>query len=344
MPAMTEPPNGWVAPAESAAPPWQPPTAWGAPPPPEAQPGVIPLRPLGLGELLDGAVTVVRRYPRQILGLSTAIAVVTSLLNLPFLLTSLGSPAFDPTALTSGNSAQLDAAIGGVAATAGASSLVSFLAGIVLAGVITAVVGKGVLGQAVTLGEAWRAIRPLILRLVGLSLVVLLAVSGVLLVGVAVAVLLVLAGGPVALIVALPLGAASVVVAVHLYVRFALAPSALVLERVGVRASLRRSAVLVKGDWWRVFGILVLTALIAAFVSGVLQAPFSAASFGAAFSGQPADASVVDVVLAMLGQALAMAVVAPFSAAVTALLYVDRRIRAEALDVTLAAAATTPAG
>lgn len=45
--------------------PGQPAPQWGGgwtPPPPPPQPGVIPLRPLGLGDLLGGGFSAFRRY------------------------------------------------------------------------------------------------------------------------------------------------------------------------------------------------------------------------------------------------------------------------------------------
>ena len=44
---------------------------------PEApRPGCVPLRPLGLGDILDGSFKVIRRNPKVTLGLSAAIAVL----------------------------------------------------------------------------------------------------------------------------------------------------------------------------------------------------------------------------------------------------------------------------
>jgi hypothetical protein len=51
------------------------------------KPGVVPLRPLALGELLDGAVGVLRGYPRPTLGMSAVVAVVATLANVVLLLT-----------------------------------------------------------------------------------------------------------------------------------------------------------------------------------------------------------------------------------------------------------------
>jgi hypothetical protein len=303
---------------------------------------VVPLRPLGLGELLDGAVTLVRRYPRPTLGLSAAIALVTTLLNVPLLLTAAGSPLLDGSALEPGSDVDLDGAVGAVVAGFGASALLTFLTGVVLTGVITAVVGKAVLGQPMSLGEAWGSVRPLLGRLIGLALLVVVIVYGVFLGAVALGVAVVAAAGGVGAVVAVPLFVIGGLGAVYAYVRVALAPSVLVLERAGVRQSLRRSGVLVKGDWWRVFGILLLVFVIALFVSSVLQAPFQIGSVLGEFSGDIEPVSTADVLLQSVGSAVALTLVAPFEAAVGALLYVDRRIRAEALDVTLTAAAAGP--
>ncbi|MFB7503638.1 hypothetical protein ACFC0P_08995, partial [Streptomyces broussonetiae] len=48
---------------------------WGGPPS-AAKPGVIPLRPLGVGEILDGAVSTMRAYWRTVLGISLIVALI----------------------------------------------------------------------------------------------------------------------------------------------------------------------------------------------------------------------------------------------------------------------------
>lgn len=340
-PAGGAPQQGWAAPPGwGGPPPARGAAAWGAPAPPEVQPGVVPLRPLGLGELLDGAVGVVRRYPRPTLGLSAVVAVVTSLLNVPLLVSLFDSPLLDPAALEASTPTDVTNQLGGLAAGFGASSLLSFLAGVVLAGIITAVVGKAVLGQPMGLGEAFRAVRPLLLRLVGLAVVVLVAVWGLVAVAFAVVLLLAAAAGPVTLLLGVPLLLAGIALGVYLYVRLALAPSVMVLERADLRGSLRRSGVLVRGSWWRVCGVLLLVLLVTSFVSQVLQTPFAARSLLAGgLTGTGSGLDTLDVVLSSVGSAVALTVVAPFGAAVSALLYVDRRMRAEGLDVALTAAA-----
>ena len=328
----TEPPYG------------RPQAPWGSRPV-DDKPGVVPLRPLGLGEVLDGAVGVLRRYPRPALGLAALVALVSTACNVLLLVT-----AFEPflevdsAALDRGDTAALEDAIGGAFAGASLSLLLSLVSGAVMTGAITAVVGKAVLGEPMTFGQAWRQVRSRLLPLVGLALVVLVVVAGTFVAATAAAVAIVAATGPTGLLLGVPLVLTGAVVAVWLYVRLSLAPCALVLERTGIGASLKRSAVLVRRDWWRVFGILLLTVVIGTFVSQVVQLPFAAVgagSFGGIVDPETDVLGTRSLVMSAIGGGLAATLVAPFTAGVRALLYVDRRIRAEGLDVSLSAAAAS---
>ena len=340
QPAYGQPAYG--QPTYGQQPPGQQP--WGMRPV-EDKPGVVPLRPLGLGEVLDGAVGVLRRYPRPALGFAAGVALVTTVLDVLLLVTAF-QPFLevDSAAFERGDTAALRDALGGAAAGTLLSVLLSIVSGAVLTGAITAVVGKAVLGQPLSLGEAWTQVRSRLLPLIGLALLVLVMVVGAFAVATTAGALLIAVTGGVGALVGVPLILAGVAAAVWLYVRFALAPSALVLERVGIGTSLRRSAVLVRRDWWRVFGILLLTLVIGAFVSQVVQLPFAAlgaGSIGGVFSADTDVLATRALVLSSIGGGIAATLVAPFTAAVYALVYVDRRIRAEGLDVSLSAAAAS---
>ena len=370
------PPGGWTPPAHSAPPAtpgglpaeptaavdpggWQAPTgwggptagngSWGSPRPPEPRLGVVPLRPLGLGELLDGAVALVRRYPRPALGLSAAVAVVSTLLNIVLALTALRPLlSFDPgTFRLNGDTGQLDGALGGAALGGLGGAVVSALGTLVLTGAMTAIAGRGVLGQPLAFAQTWAQLRPVLLRLLGIACLTALYVYGTAVLAVAGAVGLVAVAGLKALLVAVPLGLGGVVLAAYLYCRLSLAPCSAVLESAGVRTSLRRSGVLVRRSWWRIFGILVLTVIISSIVAQIVQVPFLL--FGALPSGlgslTTSGATTGRLlVVTYIGAGVAQTVVAPFTSGVRALLYVDRRMRAEGLDVALAAAAHQQAG
>jgi hypothetical protein len=347
MPPMSEPGNGWATPSTPHVP---TPPPYGALPtmtPYSAgpRPGVVPLRPLTLGELLDGVVGLIRRYPRPVLGLSAALSVLVTVLNVVLAITVFRPLlSFDSSLFTgvSANNPQIDSALGGAAVGSVASSIVSALATLVLTGVMTVVAGRGVLGEPMTLRVAWDQVRPALPRLLGVALLTGLIVYGTLALGLVGAVALASLGGGGAALGVL-LGCAGAALAIHLYVRLALAPCAAVLEHAAVRTSLRRSGVLVRRSWWRVFGILLLALVVSLLVGQVIQVPFLLFGLpsGGLTSGNLADSSSRLLVLTYIGSGIGQTVIAPFTSGVRALLYVDRRMRAEGLDVALLAAAAS---
>lgn len=127
-------------------------------------------------------------------------------------------------------------------------------------------------------------------------------------------------GGVVLVFASLPL-------MVWVLTRFALAYPAIVMERVGPVAALRRSAALVNGRWWRTFGTLLLAGLIGGIVTQVVSAPFSvpAAIFG----------GITGSVLIALGTIVAAVVGTPLNANARTLLYFDGRVRSEGYDLEL---------
>jgi hypothetical protein len=136
-------------------------------------------------------------------------------------------------------------------------------------------------------------------------------------------------------------------------VRFSLAPAAAVFERQGAIAAMRRSARLVRGSWWRIFGISLLAAVIAAMASYAIQLPFSLlgmvpGSIGSSDWGSDPTTSQVLVtmggllIVVAVGQLIAQIFAATFPQLVVSLLYVDRRIRVENLAPALAEAAAAP--
>ncbi|MFE1350314.1 hypothetical protein ACFW57_37645, partial [Streptomyces sp. NPDC058757] len=124
---------------------------------------------------------------------------------------------------------------------------------------------------------------------------------------------------------------------------------ALMLERQGIVAALKRSAKLVKGAWWRIFGITVLTQLLIMIFTMILAIPFTAIAFALdgvgvdELSGSGFELSWTYLIVMAVGGVISGALTYPIAAGVTVLLYVDQRIRREALDLELAKAAGTPA-
>lgn len=356
----------WTPPTEPVPPGWSPRQPPAEPPPPQQgwggqpqwttaqapKPGIIPLRPLGVGEILDGAISGIRSQPRVMLGLSLVVAVITQVISVPLtwlLLRDTADVAFqvDQPASTDG---QLAFAASAISAT-GIQVVVTLVALLMLTGMLTVVVSRAVLGERITTRAAWQRTRPRVPALIGVMVTVSLISVGVLAAGIGPGVVLAVASAPAALtVLAFVLGIpAALVAVVYLYVAFALAPSIVVLERARVVAALRRSRALVRGGWWRTFGILFLVNLIAQFMASILAIPFTVLSMVAAFLSDSGDVNpyaIVPLLLSAVGTILASAITWPFTAVATTLLYVDRRMRREGLDIELArvAAATAARG
>ncbi|MCW2846744.1 MAG: hypothetical protein JWR90_718 [Marmoricola sp.] len=332
MPPPDPPPGYWAAPAVPAAagvPPWGPPVH---------QPGVVPLRPLTLGDIFGGAISTVRRNPQATLGLA---AIVTfAFMVIPTVATVvLGASgdmaSFDFTTDDSATVATGDAAL--VVATV-VSGVFSLLSSIVVTGLIVGVVEGALVGRRATAGDAWRRSRGRLLQLLGLTLVVGLGVGLVFAVPIGLGVAAGLSAGSTALTVVLGLLGAlvGVVGAAFVYTRFVLLSApALVLEGHGVFASLRRAGQLAQGQFWRLLGTYLLASLATGLVSQVIAIPFAIAGAVAGFL-LPSSWSLVGVLLTSnLSTVLTGALVGPFSAGIAALQYYDQRFRKEGLDIQL---------
>ena len=308
-----------------------------------AQPGIVPLRPLNLGEMLDGAFKAIRANPKVMFGLSLIVMSVVALIEGVLMYFVLDST----TQLVSGEMTEEAMAAFG-ASTLSSALLVSLASGfatIILTGLLILSVSQSVLGRVVTLAALWQQARGQIWRLVGQTIVVgflttaaiLLALVGTLmLVGLAVAG----AGDSVGAWVIFPILVMLVlglVAGAWLGVRLSLAPPTLMLERARIWPSIRRSWSLTQGHFWRIFGILAVSLVIVLAASAALQVPVSVF---AAFAFQGGDTIALGpLLLTNVVSVLISAVTVPFYAAVLALVYVDVRMRKEGLDVELARAA-----
>ncbi|MFJ8631857.1 glycerophosphoryl diester phosphodiesterase membrane domain-containing protein [Streptomyces sp. NPDC093568] len=319
---------------------------WGGPPP-AAKPGVIPLRPLGVGEILDGAVSTMRTYWRTVLGISLTVAIVTEILVIlvqGFVLNDLTS-----TDALNDPSASLDEvtrAMGDAMLSSSVLLLISMIGAIIATALLTTVTSRAVLGKSVTTGEAWRDARPQVLRLFGLLFLLLLMTVGLVIVGALPGILMAASGSGDAGAALTILGMlAAGIVALWLWFRFSLASPALMLEKQGIVKALSRSAKLVRGSWWRVFGIQLLATIIANIVAAIVVIPFT--FLGAALSGDATtnilegstDLGWTFLIVSGVGSVIGSMITFPISAGVTVLLYIDQRIRREALDLELARAA-----
>ncbi len=353
------PPPGWSPPPPQPPPVWAPPPVPGPPgtyqpvpyqpgafPPgmlgAAHKPGALPLRPLGLGDIYDAAFKIIRFNPKATVGSAVLVAAVA--MAIPVLVTAVLVALVDVSLDQSGNDLSTAEALGQIASfgTLAIGGLLQSLGLLFVTGMIAHVTAAAAIGRRLTLGEAWAATRGSRWRLVGLSVLLALIAAGGLSVYVAVWVVVALTLPTVAIvlfgIVSVPL---FIAIAVWFWVRVYYLPvPALMIERIGILAAIGRGFRLTRRQFWRTFGIALLTIVLTSIASQVITVPFGLI---AAIGGAATESSRYAVLLVVLAQALgsviAAAFVTPFTSAVTSLQYLDQRMRKEAYDVELMAQA-----
>jgi hypothetical protein len=317
--------------------------------PPAPKPGVIPLRPLTVGEILDGAFSAVRRNPKATLGLAAIVMSINGIVAAVIGLLTLHAKQnahFPAQGQTFTGAQARDLAVAVIPALFG-SLIVQFVVDTVLTGMLTAVVGNSALGRQITISEAWRIALPRLWAVLGSVLLEGLIFLGLTAAGVVPGLVLILAHATVIGVLLMVLGILAATVFVIIFsVRFGLATPAVVLEGQGPRQSLARSWRLVRGSSWRVLGIMLLTSLIATFAGFILELPFvlisAVAGHGSGNTGSTftigGGTTAVGVVITAVGSTVAAAITRPVLAGARVLLYTDLRMRREGLDIALQSA------
>jgi hypothetical protein len=297
------------------------------------KPGIIPLRPLTLSDIFNGAVGYIRANPKATLGLTATVVVLMQIVSL---LATLGPLAAYDRIATQHPDDVSTAVVGTLLTSLGASLIVTWLGGMLLSGMLTVIVGRAVFGSAITVRETWSKIRGRIPALLGLALLegaVVAALIGLVVVMVA---MIAAVGNPAAaILLGFPLLFLMVAVMAYLYTVVMFAPVLIVLERLPVIEAVTRSFALVRNSFWRVLGIRLLTFLVATVVADAVAAPFSIGGQLMVSGAASISAVLIGTTITSIGSAIGQIITAPFTAGVIALLYTDRRIRAEAFDLVL---------
>jgi hypothetical protein len=275
---------------------------------------------MDVGDILDGAFGTIRRNPRTVLGLAALLVTMQEVLSVGAAVATGDVPtAVGAFSLTS--SLQV---VGGIGAVVGL--VLSTLASALLTGVMVVVVSEDMFGRRTGSGAVWRRVRPRLAALAAGSLIAgLVPFAGLLFLAVP------FVGALLALILLVVPGGL-------LWGAWALTTPALILENLGPIRALRRSWRLAFPNFWRVWGIRALAVLLGGVMQSLLIIPFATLGTVLAVTlGSGADDPLPLVALAVvvLGRILGGIIAAPFLAGVLALLYVDRRMRAEGLDIVL---------
>lgn len=315
------------------------------------KPGIIPLRPLSIGDIYQGAFAAIKTNARTMFGFTAAllgvvlvISIATNYAIINLVLPNYLSPSSPYAAVftsLSGSFSQL----GG--------SLLQALATVLLSGLIIVAVSRSVLGRVASSKEVWERTKSKFLPLIGLNIIISIISGLMMIIGIAVFFALLASAASTAntdreflqdlsimLVGLFILMVISALVGSYLSIKFSVASPAMVLENLGVFAAIGRSWSLTRGNFWRLFGINILTAIITSMVAGIFGG--IAGALGAIFvvvgSSSPEDviASLnTTYILTMVTSTIAQLLILPFTSSVNALLYIDLRMRKEGLDVEL---------
>ena len=316
-------------------------------------PGGVPLRPLSLSDILNGAVTLARRNPAATFGLAAivmAIYGVISAIAEQLYRSRLASVEYTLRHSQSLTPQQLSHFFSSLLTVFLPVVLVTIVLALVfdaaLTGMLSAVIGRGVLGGKISLAEAWRAGR--VGPVIGTAgLLLLLGICVPLPVVAAVTVLALLHLTPVAVALGILGGIACIVFEILLVIRLSLTLPAVVLERVPPVSAIKRSWQLSQGSFWRLFGILLLTGVIVTIAADVISIPFTVIEVlmgrSGGLAGLATGTSVATLIVGAIGSILAATVTRPIIAGVNVLLYLDLRTRREGLDLAMREAAQNAA-
>ncbi|MEU6311748.1 hypothetical protein [Streptomyces sp. NPDC047014] len=348
---------------------WGNPQQWGGWAPPPPKPGVAPLRPLGLGDIVNASFSALGRHWKPLLGVTMAVQglclLVMALLAGTALAVVFGhiAPVMDTPDGMDPAPEHLTPLIVAAVVLFVLLMIVGTVAMAMLTAVFPAVLRESVMGRTTTFGSLWREARRRTPAVLGTLLLSWLVTGAPMLAAAAVGLPLLFAGlagedpAPWAAVLLPALLLPAVLVAVWLQTRFGLAPAAAVMEEARPVTALRRSTALVKGNWWRIFGITLVGGMIGGSIAYVIQIPFQfIGMFGlipAMNGGGVTDGTdiagliagfVFVLVCVLIGAGTSQMFQLGYVQLVSSLLYVDQRIRQENLAANILAelAATRP--
>jgi Membrane domain of glycerophosphoryl diester phosphodiesterase len=260
------------------------------------------LRPLSLGEILDVSIKICvahwRTLLKAVLIVVVPVQIVSTILTADYTVSSVD---FSSSKTSEQTIDELNQYLGGLAI----SSLLQLCAVLLATAACFRAIAQAYLGETTD----WRSSLSFALHLTpSLLLLTVLYVLGVV------------------------LGTAFFIApGIWLYVAWAFAMPVLLVEGLRGRNALRRSFELVKGRWWRTFGVIAVGFILAGIISTVVQGAFL---IGIVVG---ADNDVLVLVLTTIAGIVGLAVSTPFQAALLTVLYFDLRVRKEGFDLELLA-------
>ena len=315
----------------------------------QSKPGIIPLRPLTIGDLFSGAFEAIRSNPKVLFGFTIVIMLFVSLIaSVSILVSGLGyesvtSAANDPQALQQSTTELANALLLQIISTM-VQWLSTFTGTSILTGLLAAAVSQMTVGRNLTLSEAWAMTRKRLGSLIGsFALTALITATPIVLWIVAVFVsLAVVADGHrdlwwlagLAFFAIIPIS----ILMYFFQIKLLFAPMCAVLEEIGPVASLKRSWSLVKGEFWPTLGRYLLLNLIIGFIGGFVGFVIGLIGGLVTLTLTSDPSSPIGLAISMFFVMLGSGLLLPFSASFETLMYTDLRIRKENFAAVLAQA------
>jgi hypothetical protein len=265
------------------------------------------LRPLSVGEVLDAAIKL---YTRNLVTMWKIVAVViipVAIIQQLVIGLSLPSDAF----VLNGTLYTFSGSLGTPAAGIIAELVLAFLAVLVVNGALSLAMVDAYVDQPLNWRQSLSAAVSRLGALIPLTIVLI-----------------------VVLVIAYVL---VIIPGIWLSVAFCVAVPAVMFEKASALEAMRRSWGLVRKRWWATFGALLVAIIMLVVVELVI---------GLVFSGIQSGLKVGSVGLWLTIRGLSTVVVDliayPFIAAVVSVIYIDLRVRKEALDLELLAGGFGP--
>ena len=308
---------------------------------------VIPLRPLGIGDTLDATFRLLKFNPVAYFLFPLIVFLIAGVIDAILTLT------FGEVPMDVENFDALMISLSAVSAQWFISFIVTLFAGFLVAMVGTRITLASVRGEKVSLAQSWNLLKPragiTIARLLGFEAIVFAAA---LIVAVAMGIIIVaivalflggtFLGGTVftsssdispamgatvsvitIILILIVIVALSLTMAAF-YLRFALAPSAIVAEDIGPLRAIARSWNLTKKSFGYLLGTVIVVSLIAGAIVSVLSAIFAIVMILVGTS------SPLGILISSIGTSIAVSVtVTPIQCALMNLIYVNMRFKRE---------------
>ena len=295
---------------------------------------VIPLKPLGIGDTIDAAFRLLKFNPGAYFIFPFIVMLIANILTALISLAMGDSTSIFSTDFVSNASSVFGASLP-------LTLIIDLLASVIISVVGTRVTLASVRGQKISIGKSFAMIKPrfwsLFWKIIVLSIIYAIAV--VIIGGIILAVTIGALSGATAdplssgeTPVGFVLGILGALVLIYLiigliYLRFALASSAIVAEGAGPIKSLKRSWNLTRGSFGYILGTVIIVTLMVGVVLGVVTAIFSTISLIAIGSS---GENIVGVLVGALGMSVIISIViTPLQCVMQNLIYVNMRFKRE---------------